>query len=85
MIHGLGLAQIYTKNTEILVKLTVPVAPLLQDVFWIGMAITIMLGLTFGALLTMGVSLRYVTFNAIQQMEQSVALAAAGEEVGKPV
>jgi hypothetical protein len=61
------------------------VAPLLQDVFWIGMTITIMLGLTFGALLTMGVPLRYVTFNAIQQTEQSVALAAAGEEVGKPV
>jgi multidrug efflux pump subunit AcrB len=34
------------------------VIPLLQDVFWIGMAITIMLGLTFGILLTMGVSLR---------------------------
>jgi hypothetical protein len=49
------------------------------------MVITIMLGLTFGALLTMGVSLRYVTFNAIQQMKQSVALAAAGEEMGKPV
>jgi hypothetical protein len=29
--------------------------------------------------------LRYVTFNAIQQTEQSVALAAAGEEVSKPV
>jgi hypothetical protein len=27
----------------------------------------------------------HVTFNAIQQMEQSVALVAAGEEVGKPV
>ena len=49
------------------------------------MAITIMLGLTFGILLTMGVPLRYVTFNAIQQTEQSVALAAASEEVGKPV
>jgi hypothetical protein len=61
------------------------VIPLLQDVFWIGMAITIMLGLTFGILLTMGVPLRQVTFNAIQQMEQSVALAAVGEEVGKPV
>ena len=29
------------------------VAPLLQDVFWIGMAITIMAGLTFGTVLTM--------------------------------
>jgi Cu/Ag efflux pump CusA len=27
--------------------------PLLQDVFWVGMAITIMAGLTFGTLLTM--------------------------------
>lgn len=27
--------------------------PLLQDVFWIGLAITIMSGLTFGTLLTM--------------------------------
>jgi len=44
-----------------------------------------MLGLSFGALLTMGVPPRYVTFNAIQQTEQSVALAAASEEVGKPV
>jgi hypothetical protein len=61
------------------------VVPLLQDIFWIGMAITIMLDHTLGTLLTMGVSLRYVTFNALQQTEQSVALAAAGEEVGKPV
>ena len=29
------------------------VAPLLQDVFWIGMAVTIMAGLTFGTVLTM--------------------------------
>jgi multidrug efflux pump subunit AcrB len=29
------------------------VVPLLQDVFWIGMAITIMFGLTFGTILTM--------------------------------
>jgi len=27
--------------------------PLLQDVFWVGMAITIMAGLTFGTILTM--------------------------------
>jgi multidrug efflux pump subunit AcrB len=27
--------------------------PLLQDVFWISMAVTIMAGLTFGTLLTM--------------------------------
>jgi multidrug efflux pump subunit AcrB len=29
------------------------VMPLLQDVFWIGMAVTIMAGLTFGTVLTM--------------------------------
>ena len=29
------------------------VIPLLQDVFWIGMAVTIMAGLSFGTLLTM--------------------------------
>ncbi len=29
------------------------VIPLLQDVFWIGMAVTIMAGLTFGTVLTM--------------------------------
>ena len=29
------------------------VVPLLQDVFWIGMAVTIMAGLAFGTLLTM--------------------------------
>ena len=29
------------------------VVPLLQDVFWIGLAVTIMAGLTFGTILTM--------------------------------
>jgi multidrug efflux pump subunit AcrB len=29
------------------------VVPLLQDVFWVGMAITIMAGLAFGTVLTM--------------------------------
>ena len=29
------------------------VIPLLQDVFWIGMAVVIMAGLTFGTMLTM--------------------------------
>ena len=62
------------------------VAPLLQDVFWIGMAITIMFGLTFGTLLTMVVvPLLYVMFNGIKQTEQSVELAADSEEMGKPV
>ena len=29
------------------------VIPLLQDVFWVGLAVTIMAGLTFGTILTM--------------------------------
>ena len=29
------------------------VAPLLQDVFWVGLAVTVMAGLTFGTVLTM--------------------------------
>jgi multidrug efflux pump subunit AcrB len=29
------------------------VVPLLQDVFWVGMAVTIMAGLAFGTILTM--------------------------------
>ena len=29
------------------------VAPLLQDIFWIAMSVTIMAGLTFGTVLTM--------------------------------
>jgi multidrug efflux pump subunit AcrB len=29
------------------------VIPLLQDIFWVGMAVTIMAGLTFGTILTM--------------------------------
>jgi len=29
------------------------VIPLLQDVFWIGLAVTVMVGLTFGTILTM--------------------------------
>jgi multidrug efflux pump subunit AcrB len=29
------------------------VAPLLQDIFWVAMSVTIMAGLTFGTLLTM--------------------------------
>jgi len=43
------------------------VAPLLQDVFWIGMAITIMFGLTFGTMLTMVVvPVLYATLNRLQ-------------------
>lgn len=29
------------------------VAPLLQDVFWVGLGVTVMAGLTFGTILTM--------------------------------
>ena len=49
------------------------VAPLLQDVFWIGMAITIMFGLTFGTMLTMVVvPVLYATLNRLQPPEQGV-------------
>jgi multidrug efflux pump subunit AcrB len=42
------------------------VIPLLQDIFWIGMAVTIMAGLTFGTLLTMIlVPVLYATFYKI--------------------
>jgi multidrug efflux pump subunit AcrB len=42
------------------------VIPLLQDVFWIGMAVTIMAGLTFGTVLTMMVvPVLYTTFYRI--------------------
>jgi multidrug efflux pump subunit AcrB len=41
--------------------------PLLQDVFWIGMAVTIMAGLTFGTVLTMVlVPVLYATFYKIK-------------------
>ena len=43
------------------------VIPLLQDVFWIGMAVTIMAGLTFGTVLTMIlVPVLYATLHRIQ-------------------
>jgi multidrug efflux pump subunit AcrB len=42
------------------------VVPLLQDVFWIGMAVTIMAGLAFGTILTMlVVPVLYTTFYRI--------------------
>lgn len=31
------------------------IVPLLQEVFWIGLSVTVMAGLTFGTLLTMAV------------------------------
>ena len=49
------------------------VVPLLQDVFWIGMAITIMFGLTFGTILTMiVVPLLYATANRLYSPAQAV-------------
>jgi multidrug efflux pump subunit AcrB len=50
------------------------VAPLLQDVFWIGMAVTIMAGLSFGTVLTMVlVPTFYATFNRIRSPEATLA------------
>jgi multidrug efflux pump subunit AcrB len=50
------------------------VAPLLQDVFWIGMAVTIMAGLSFGTVLTMVlVPTFYATFNGIRSPEATLA------------
>ena len=50
------------------------VAPLLQDVFWIGMAVTIMAGLSFGTVLTMIlVPTFYATFNRIRSPEATLA------------
>ena len=44
------------------------VIPLLQDVFWVGMAITIMAGLTFGTMLTMiVVPVFYCMFYKVKQ------------------
>ncbi|MCK4838291.1 MAG: efflux RND transporter permease subunit, partial [Desulfobulbaceae bacterium] len=46
------------------------VIPLLQDVFWVGMAVTIMAGLTFGTMLTMIiVPVLYCTLFRIQAPE----------------
>jgi multidrug efflux pump subunit AcrB len=52
------------------------VAPLLQDVFWFGMAVTIMTGLTFGTVLTMVlVPTFYATFYRIPSPQASPAKA----------
>ncbi len=49
------------------------VVPLLQDVFWIGLAITIMFGLTFGTILTMiVVPVLYATLNRLHPQERAV-------------
>ena len=48
------------------------VIPLLQDVFWIGMAVTVMAGLTFGTVLTMIlVPVFYATFYRIPSPARS--------------
>jgi uncharacterized membrane protein YedE/YeeE len=59
--------------------------PLLQDVFWIGMAVTIMAGLTFGTVLTMVlVPTFYATFHGIRAGDgrQQVEAAGVGEPAG---
>jgi multidrug efflux pump subunit AcrB len=53
------------------------VAPLLQDVFWVSMAITIMAGLTFGTVITMVlVPTLYATFYRIPSPRSADAAAA---------
>lgn len=54
------------------------VIPLLQDVFWIGMAVTVMAGLTFGTILTMIiVPVLYCTFFGVKSPGKSEQEAAA--------
>ena len=61
------------------------VTPLLQDVFWIGMAITIMFGLTFGTLLTMVVvPVFYATLNGLQPPQRGADPAMANETANQP-
>ena len=55
------------------------VIPLLQDVFWIGMAVVIMAGLTFGTVLTMVlVPVLYAIFFRIGETGEATVPAAAG-------
>ena len=51
------------------------VAPLLQDVFWVSMSVTIMAGLSFGTVLTM---VLVPVFYAIFYKVESPAQASAG-------
>ncbi len=54
--------------------LVLGVIPLLQDVFWIGLAVTIMAGLSFGTILTMVlVPVLYVTLHRIRAPEAGPA------------
>ena len=53
------------------------VIPLLQDVFWVSMAVTIMAGLAFGTLLTMiVVPVLYATLYRIKEEPASPGAAA---------
>ncbi len=46
-------------------------APLLQDIFWVAMAVTIMAGLTFGTFLTMvAVPVLYATLCQVAPPEK---------------
>jgi len=61
------------------------VVPLLQDVFWIGMAITIMSGLTFGTVLTMVVvPVLYTTLNRLYPPEQVSGLLSDEQTASRP-
>lgn len=54
------------------------VVPLLQDVFWVGMAVVIMAGLTFGTVLTMVVvPVLYVVLYKVPSPEKPVGVEAA--------
>jgi len=58
------------------------VIPLLQDTFWVGMAVTIMAGLTFGTVLIMIlVPVFYATLYRLRSPEQE---AEEGEAVARP-
>ena len=53
------------------------VIPLLQDVFWIGLSVTIMAGLSFGTLLTMFmVPVLYATLYGLRPGDQAVSSEA---------
>ena len=57
------------------------VVPLLQDAFWVSMALTIMAGLTFGTVLTMVlVPVLYATFYRIPSPMQGTT--AVGKKTG---
>ena len=50
------------------------VIPLLQDVFWLGLAVTVMAGLTFGTILTMIlVPTLYATFYGVRREQEKTA------------